>query len=38
MFEQRAANRTQAPVVHRRCEDPGPGNAEVVIYKRNAIP
>ena len=28
MFEQRAANRTQAPIIHRRCEDSGPGNVE----------
>jgi hypothetical protein len=28
MFEQRAANRTQAPIIHRRCGDSGPGNVE----------
>jgi hypothetical protein len=28
MSEQRAANRTQVPTIHRRCEDSGPGNVE----------
>jgi hypothetical protein len=28
MFEQRASNRTQAPIIHRRCGDSGLGNVE----------